>query len=275
MAAAGLVHVNVSVTTLDAALARSMEPRAASPQARLAAIRGLSEAGVPVRVLVAPVIPGLTDSEIPAILAAAKEAGASAAGYTMLRLPLTVAPVFREWLSRTRPDSEARVEGRIRGVRGGRLNDPEFGTRMTGTGEMARQIGGTVPAVRQEARAGRRPAALRLHAVQTAAGQERAGVAVLSGGVQRRGRGMTERQWLRSTDLGAMMAHVGVVRAVGEREMRLFAAACCRSAWGSLASRPASTGRRRGGGRVRGRGRLLGRPGGRVRRDDECRAGGG
>ena len=141
MAAAGLVHVNVSVTTLDAALARSMEPRAATPQARLAAIRGLSDAGVPVRVLVAPVIPGLTDAEVPAILAAAKEAGASAAGYTMLRLPLTVAPVFREWLSRTRPESEVRVEGRIRGVRGGGLNDPDFGTRMTGTGEMAAQIG--------------------------------------------------------------------------------------------------------------------------------------
>lgn len=141
MAAADLVHVNVSVTMLDLELARSMEPRASSPQARLGAIKSLSEAGVPVRVLLAPVIPGLTDADIPAILAAAKRAGARAAGYTMLRLPLTVAPVFREWLSRARPDSEARVEGRIRDVHGGRLNDPEFGTRMCGTGEMAKQIG--------------------------------------------------------------------------------------------------------------------------------------
>jgi DNA repair photolyase len=140
-AAAGLVHVNVSVTTLDAELARAMEPRANTPAARLAAVRALREAGVPVRVLVAPVIPGLTDSEIPAILAAAREAGAQAAAYTMLRLPLTVAPVFLEWLRRVRPALAGRVEGRVRDVRGGRLNDPEFGSRMCGTGEVARQIG--------------------------------------------------------------------------------------------------------------------------------------
>jgi DNA repair photolyase len=140
MAADGLVHVNVSVTTLDAELARSMEPRTSTPPARLNAVRGLSAAGVPVRVLVAPVIPGLNDAEIPAILAAAAQAGAKAAADNMLRLPLTVAPVFREWLARARPASESRVEGRIRAVRDGRLNDPNFGTRMTGTGEMARQI---------------------------------------------------------------------------------------------------------------------------------------
>jgi DNA repair photolyase len=90
---------------------------------------------------VAPVVPGLNDSEIPAILAAAKEAGAQAAGFTMLRLPLTVAPVFLEWLGRTQPTRAARIESRIRGVRGGKLNDPEFGTRMSGVGEMAQQIG--------------------------------------------------------------------------------------------------------------------------------------
>jgi DNA repair photolyase len=140
MAADRLVHVNISVTTLDAELARSMEPRTSTPSARLQAITTLAAAGVPVRVLVAPVIPGLNDSEIPAILAAAKEAGATAAGHQMLRLPLTVAPVFREWLERERPDQLCRVESRIRSVRDGKLNDANFGTRMTGTGEVARQI---------------------------------------------------------------------------------------------------------------------------------------
>jgi DNA repair photolyase len=94
-----------------------------------------------VRVLVAPISPGLNDSEIPAILAAAREAGARAAAYQLVRLPGAVAPVFQEWLQRERPALQGRVEGRIRGVRGGKLNDPNFGTRMTGTGEMARQIG--------------------------------------------------------------------------------------------------------------------------------------
>lgn len=140
MAAVDLLHVNMSVTTLDAALARSMEPRTSTPAARLQAIKALRAAGVPVRVLIAPVIPGLNDSEIPALLAAAQEAGAQAAAYTMLRLPLTVAPVFQEWLERTHSTQQTRVEGRIRGVRSGKLNDPAFGTRMSGTGEMARQI---------------------------------------------------------------------------------------------------------------------------------------
>jgi DNA repair photolyase len=141
MAAVGLVHVNVGVTTLDADLARSMEPRTSTPAARLRAVRELRNAGVPVRVLIAPVIPGLNDSEIPAILAAAAEAGVQVAGFTMLRLPLTVAPVFLEWLQRTQPDRATRIEGRIRDVRGGKLNDPNFGSRMRGTGELANQIG--------------------------------------------------------------------------------------------------------------------------------------
>jgi DNA repair photolyase len=141
LAAADLVHVNMSVTTLDANLARTMEPRTSTPAARLAAVKTLREAGVPVRVLVAPIIPGLNDSEIPAILAAASEAGAQGAGFTMLRLPFTVAPVFLEWLTRTQPTKAARIEGRIRGIRGGKLNDPDFGTRMSGLGEMAQQIG--------------------------------------------------------------------------------------------------------------------------------------
>jgi DNA repair photolyase len=140
MASADLVHVNMSVTTLDAGLARSMEPRTSTPAARLAAVKALREAGVPVRVLMAPIIPGLNDSEIPAVLAAAKEAGARDVGYTMLRLPWTVAPVFLEWLRRTQPLRAARVESRIRAVRGGKLNDSEFGSRMSGGGEIARQI---------------------------------------------------------------------------------------------------------------------------------------
>jgi DNA repair photolyase len=139
LAAEKLVHVTISITTLDPALARSLEPRTSIPTARLRAIKELSTAGVPVRVLIAPIIPGLTDSEIPALLEAAKEAGAWHAGYTMLRLPLTVAPVFREWLERERPDHLERVEGRVRSVRGGKMNVSEFGTRMRGTGEMADQ----------------------------------------------------------------------------------------------------------------------------------------
>jgi DNA repair photolyase len=141
MASLGLVHANISVTTLDQAVARAMEPRASAPSARLRAIRSLASVGVPVRVLVAPVVPGLTDHELPAILAAAKEAGAQSAGYILLRLPLAVAPVFMDWLGRTFPDKSARVEARIRDSRAGRLNDPRFRLRMSGTGEFAEQIG--------------------------------------------------------------------------------------------------------------------------------------
>jgi DNA repair photolyase len=141
MAAARLVHVNLSITTLDADLARSMEPRTSTPAARLRAVQELTEAGVPVRVMVAPVIPGLNEAEIPAILKAAQAAGAQGAGYVLLRLPLTVAPVFREWLERTQPARVTKIEGRIRSARDGKLNDAEFGTRMCGTGAMAKQIG--------------------------------------------------------------------------------------------------------------------------------------
>ncbi len=143
MAASGrLVHVHLSITTLDAGLARSMEPRTSTPAARLRAVSALAEAGVPVGVLVGPVIPGLTDVEVASILAAAKEAGAGSAGYTLLRLPLTVAPVFTEWLLRTRPERAERVLGRVREARDGKLNVSEFGTRMRGTGQRADQIAG-------------------------------------------------------------------------------------------------------------------------------------
>jgi DNA repair photolyase len=118
-----------------------LEPRTSTPTARLRAVRTLAEAGVPVPVLVAPIIPGLNDSHIPTVLRAAKEAGATAAGYQLLRLPLAVADVFREWLRRERPGLAERVEGRVRDTRGGKLNDAAFGRRMRGTGELARQIG--------------------------------------------------------------------------------------------------------------------------------------
>src|SRR5262249_56544007 len=116
------------------------EPRTTTPAARLRAVRGLSAAGVPVRVLIAPVIPGLTDEEMPAILEAAREAGAAAAGYTLLRLPGAVEAVFLEWLAREQPARRDRVEARIRSTRGGKLSDPRFGSRMTGDGPMAAQI---------------------------------------------------------------------------------------------------------------------------------------
>jgi DNA repair photolyase len=141
MAANNLVHANISITTLDPALARAMEPRASTPIARLRAVRELSAAGVPVRVLVAPVVPGLNDAEIPRILSAAKEAGARAAGYVLLRLPFSVAPVFLEWLERAWPEGKVRVERLVRETRAGRLNDSEFGQRKRGTGEYANSIG--------------------------------------------------------------------------------------------------------------------------------------
>jgi DNA repair photolyase len=132
--------VFVSVTTLDAELARAMEPRATTPIGRLGAIRSLSEAGIPTGVMVAPVIPGLTDHELPAILAAAAGAGAQGAGYVPLRLPLAVAPLFEDWLERHAPDRKERVLGRIRALRGGKLNEARFGARMRGQGPFAELI---------------------------------------------------------------------------------------------------------------------------------------
>ncbi|HVX59631.1 MAG TPA: PA0069 family radical SAM protein [Pirellulales bacterium] len=140
MAARRLAHVYLSVTTLDADLARSLEPRTSSPAAKLAAIRTLSDAGVPVGVMTAPIIPGLNDHETPAILAAAREAGARSAGYVLLRLPLNVEPVFRQWLATHLPDKQARIEGLIRSTRQGKLNESQFGRRMRGHGEYAAQI---------------------------------------------------------------------------------------------------------------------------------------
>ena len=137
MAGMGLVAVGISVTTLDDDLSRKMEPRVPRPARRLAAIRALAAAGVPVRVQVSPVIPALTDHETEAILQAAKEAGAQAANSITLRLPLEVAELFREWVEQTFPDRAARIMGRVRELHGGREYDPAFGKRMTGEGVWA------------------------------------------------------------------------------------------------------------------------------------------
>ena len=134
------ILVFVSVTSLDVELARELEPRASQPARRLAAIEALAQAGVPVGSLVAPVIPGLTDHEIPAILAAVARAGAIAASYVPLRLPYGVAPLFEEWLTLHRPTQKEKILNRIRDIRGGRLNDPDFRTRMQGSGAYAEHI---------------------------------------------------------------------------------------------------------------------------------------
>lgn len=141
LAARNLAMVAVSLTTLDADLCRTMEPRTSHPEARLRAIRELNEAGIPTRVMVAPIVPGLTDTETPAILKAAADAGARTASYVLLRLPLTVNPVFLDWLHRTQPTKADKVESLIRSTRDGGLNDAKFGRRMRGTGVLADQIG--------------------------------------------------------------------------------------------------------------------------------------
>jgi DNA repair photolyase len=140
MAARGLAKVALSVTTLDRGIARAMEPRAVTPAKRLEAIRGLSEAGVPVSVMVAPIVPGLTDSEIERILEAARDAGAQEAGYVLLRLPLEIKDVFREWLASEFPDRADRVINLLRSMHGGQDYVAEFGRRQKGRGPYAEQI---------------------------------------------------------------------------------------------------------------------------------------
>ena len=132
--------VYISITTLDATLAKRLEPRASPPVRRLAAVRELTDAGVPVGVLVAPIIPGLTDHEGPAILAAVAEAGASYVGWTMLRLPYGVGSLFEEWLEQHYPLKKEKVLSHIREMRGGQLNDKEFGSRMRGEGRYAEGV---------------------------------------------------------------------------------------------------------------------------------------
>lgn len=137
MAAKRLVGAAVSITTLDRKLARAMEPRAATPAKRLEAISRLADADVPVAVGFAPVIPGLNDHEMEAVLAAAKKAGATSAMYVTLRLPLEIKDLFREWLADARPDRARRVMSLIRQTRGGRDYDPDWSQRMRGTGPVA------------------------------------------------------------------------------------------------------------------------------------------
>jgi DNA repair photolyase len=139
-----LCQVNVSVTSLDAELARTLEPRTSSPAARLRAIEALSSAGVPVRVMVAPIMPGLNDTEIPAILQGAAQAGARGVGWQMLRLPWAVRPIFEDWVRRNRPQQYDKIVGRIQAVRGGKMNDYQFGRRMRGEGEYAEGIAQSV-----------------------------------------------------------------------------------------------------------------------------------
>ncbi|MBN9017426.1 MAG: PA0069 family radical SAM protein [Rhizobiales bacterium] len=141
MAERGLAKVALSVTTLDRKLARAMEPRAATPDRRLDAIRGLADVGVPVGVLVAPIIPALNDAEIERILDSAVAAGASEAGYVLLRLPLEVNDIFKEWLLRHYPDRYRHVLSVLRSMRGGKDYDSEFGKRQRGDGPYAWQIG--------------------------------------------------------------------------------------------------------------------------------------
>ena len=134
LAARDLAHVGISVTTLDPQLSRAMEPRAPAPATRLRMIERLARAGVPARVMVAPVIPVLTEPEIERILQAARDAGASGATMIPVRLPHEVAPLFRDWLDRHRPGMAAHVMNKVQAMRGGRDNDPRFGHRFKGEG---------------------------------------------------------------------------------------------------------------------------------------------
>jgi len=140
MAQSGLVKVALSVTTLDRLTARKMEPRAATPARRIDAIRALSEAGIPVSIMVAPVIPAINDSEIEAILEAARDAGASEAGYVLLRMPLEIKELFREWLATEFPDRASRVISILRQMRGGKDYDARWFERQKGSGPFAEQI---------------------------------------------------------------------------------------------------------------------------------------
>lgn len=156
LAAENKVAVMLSITTLESELCGVLEPRTSRPAKRLEAIRKLSEAGIPVGVNVAPVIPGLTEHELPKILKAAAEAGATFSGYTLLRLPYVVKDLFADWLETHFPDRRAKVLNRVRELRGGRLNDSNFGSRMHGQGIWAQGIRQLYRSGRERARLGER-----------------------------------------------------------------------------------------------------------------------
>ncbi|MEO0528974.1 MAG: PA0069 family radical SAM protein [Planctomycetota bacterium] len=164
------VVVGVSLTTLDAELARRMEPRTSCPTARLEAIAELTAAGIPTHAMIAPVIPGLNDEEIPALLSAARDAGAASASYTLLRLSGSVSDVFLDWLRRSEPLKARRVEALVRGTRGGRLNDTRFGARMTGVGPYAGQVARTFRVFAQREGLKRTPDPLRADAFRPPSG---------------------------------------------------------------------------------------------------------
>jgi DNA repair photolyase len=157
LAASNAVAVNISVTSLDPNLQRVLEPRTTSPEGRLDAIRALRGAGIPTGVMVAPVIPGLTDHEVPRILNACAKAGAQFAGYTIVRLPWAVAPLFEHWLEEHFPDRKEKVLGRIRNSRRDRLNNSQWHTRMTGEGIFAEQIASLFKVGCRRAGIGERP----------------------------------------------------------------------------------------------------------------------
>ncbi|MEL6744972.1 MAG: radical SAM protein, partial [Pseudomonadota bacterium] len=141
MAKRGLARVAISVTSLDRRLSRAMEPRAATPALRLETIKKLADAGIPTSVMVAPIVPALTDQEMERILDAAKANGARDAGYILLRLPNEVSGLFKEWMMRHYPDRYTHVLSLMRSMRGGKDYDAEFGTRMRGVGPYAWQLG--------------------------------------------------------------------------------------------------------------------------------------
>ena len=151
LAAVSAVRVYISVTTLDPHLSAAMEPRASSPARRLAAVSALAAAGIPVGVLMAPVVPGLTDHEIPNVVQAAADAGAGSVGHIPLRLPMAVAGLFSDWLQRHYPDRKDKVLNRVRSLRGGKLNDPRFGHRMRGNGVWADQMRNVFDVARRRA----------------------------------------------------------------------------------------------------------------------------
>lgn len=151
------IGVNISVTSLDQKLQRVLEPRTSPPQARLDAIAKLHAAGIPVGVMVAPIIPGITDHEVPAILEACGKAGAQFAGYVVLRLPWAVAPLFERWLDEHFPARKEKVLGRIRSMRGDKLYDSRWSKRQEGEGIFAEQIGAMFEVARRRAGIGERP----------------------------------------------------------------------------------------------------------------------